>query len=423
MYPPHVYQLPTLSNIPSPHRIPQSPDRIYPLHETIHGRKRIYIHPSITTSTDKPYIWEDEIRGTLIKRGWGRWLPNVIVMWLRTTFLPVGYPDTVHRVYAKVHWLQGVESFVWSTPCSNPSNMSAASATGTAVAIQWVLKDGLGEIGKLFLIQRFAGSFDSHPKTWKIIGEVASVCGALMQLGTVLVGGEWFLVMASVGFSIYNATHMTFTHNFALHGNVGDLRRQRRQPNDRRPSPRNLPWGVDEMEKWTSGFGEWVGKGVDVPKVKMGVNLEECFRDTDEMWRVVEVMEIIAKSNNSFPQSSKCENYLIGVHFSSSPSSPLSHIHLTYHQSATHIDIIRSLLHVSRLRHQLRPYLRTLTPDTFTQELKTSGDWTRRYFDGLCKNLNEMGWRTDAVFWEDRGRRAVWGGREVRIQRGCREGV
>jgi len=47
--------------------------------------------------------------------------------------------------------------------------LGEAEAAGGAVAIQWVLKDGIGEVGKLFFIKRFASSFDSHPKTWKMV--------------------------------------------------------------------------------------------------------------------------------------------------------------------------------------------------------------------------------------------------------------
>lgn len=79
---------------------------------------------------------------------------------------------------------------------------SAVATGGGAVAIQWVLKDGIGEIGKLFLIQRFARSFDSHPKTWKMVGEVASVVGATLQLSTVLFPGSWFLGLASIGYML-----------------------------------------------------------------------------------------------------------------------------------------------------------------------------------------------------------------------------
>jgi hypothetical protein len=50
--------------------------------------------------------------------------------------------------------------------------LGEAEAAGGAVAIQWVLKDGIGEIGKLFFIKRFASSFDSHPKTWKFVSRV-----------------------------------------------------------------------------------------------------------------------------------------------------------------------------------------------------------------------------------------------------------
>jgi hypothetical protein len=98
------------------------------------------------------------------------------------------------------------------------------------VAINWVLKDTLGEALKLSFIQRFAHSFDSHPKGWKAFGEVCSLVGATLMLSTALAPAEYFLLFASLGiglrgihYSIWGATHMTFTRNFALGGNVGDL--------------------------------------------------------------------------------------------------------------------------------------------------------------------------------------------------------
>lgn len=59
------------------------------------------------------------------------------------------------------------------------------AAGAGAVAIQWVMKDGIAEIGKILFIQSYACSFgiewliyierlfpkDSHPKTWKAIGK------------------------------------------------------------------------------------------------------------------------------------------------------------------------------------------------------------------------------------------------------------
>lgn len=53
----------------------------------------------------------------------------------------------------------------------------AATVAG-AVAIQWVLKDGIAEVGKLFFIRQYAQSFDSHPKSWKATGEVLNTIGS-----------------------------------------------------------------------------------------------------------------------------------------------------------------------------------------------------------------------------------------------------
>lgn len=62
-----------------------------------------------------------------------------------------------------------------------------------------VLKDGFGEIGKLFFIKRFAYSFDSHPKSWYIVGEIFSQLGSVLQIATAFAPTSWFLPLASLG--------------------------------------------------------------------------------------------------------------------------------------------------------------------------------------------------------------------------------
>ncbi|KAI9268073.1 vitamin B6 photo-protection and homoeostasis-domain-containing protein [Phascolomyces articulosus] len=95
---------------------------------------------------------------------------------MREMFLPVGYPESVHSCYKRFHMWLGLETYVGSAIgvlCSQAMlsslGLGAAEATGGAVAIQWVLKDGIGEFGKLFFIKQFASSFDSHPKSWKFV--------------------------------------------------------------------------------------------------------------------------------------------------------------------------------------------------------------------------------------------------------------
>ncbi|KAG1071290.1 hypothetical protein G6F42_026039 [Rhizopus arrhizus] len=108
--------------------------------------------------------------------------------------------------------------------------LGTIEATGGAVAIQWVLKDGIGEIGKLFFIKRYASSFDSHPKTWKFVCEIFSTVGSFLQLCTSVVTPKLFLPLAAAGNmfeliheSIWIASHMTFTKHFSPNGNIGDI--------------------------------------------------------------------------------------------------------------------------------------------------------------------------------------------------------
>lgn len=83
--------------------------------------------------------------------------------------------------------------------------LSNSTASAGAVAIQWVLKDGIAEIGKLLFIQKFARSFDSHPKSYKAAGEIMNTIGSGLQLCTVLVSSDYFLYLAATG-NIFKAT-------------------------------------------------------------------------------------------------------------------------------------------------------------------------------------------------------------------------
>ncbi|KAJ3270563.1 hypothetical protein HDV01_007713 [Terramyces sp. JEL0728] len=157
---------------------------------------------------------------------------------LREMFLPIGYPKTVHRAYTGLHIWQFTETLAGSiitvmTAEAMLNSVGAATplaAGGASLAIRWALKDGFGEIGKLIFIQNFSYSFDSHPKTWKIIGEISSVIGAGLQIMTIFFPSH-FLVLASFGialrgihYSIWSATHITFNNHSSIHGNnIGDL--------------------------------------------------------------------------------------------------------------------------------------------------------------------------------------------------------
>ncbi|KAJ3208967.1 hypothetical protein HDU82_001626 [Entophlyctis luteolus] len=343
--------------------------------------------------------------------------------------------------------------------------ISSPAATGGAVAIQWVLKDQFGEIGKLMFINRFAKSLDSHPKTWKFVGEIASLSGALMQLCTILnPSPAWFLTFASFGyamrsihFSIYNSTHMTFTRNFALQGNVGDIvakddsqqtiahllglltgitlltvnhspiflfscffliapahyhatiaflnatRFEVLHATNLRILAREYVAAGEAQAKGVLSFDEVSAKGETVwfgeslratwsgAKISVVGGTVDAVFDTAQAladsWRVL-----------------KDQNYLIGYRTATDSFG------ITFHQDATSSDVIKSIIHVTKLHKEMksRNSADAANSSNFSELLQSTLEWTVSEYPRFAVDLEAKGWLTDAVFWGDEGNRSTW---------------
>ncbi|CAG8515759.1 6942_t:CDS:2 [Diversispora eburnea] len=335
-------------------------------------------------------------------------------------FLPVGYPDSVHECYAKFHFWLGLETFIGSSvrqAMLSSLGLGHAEAAAGAVAIQWVLKDGFGEIGKLFFIKRFAYSFDSHPKTWKMVGY-------FLQLCTCVVRPSFFLPLASLGnafesiqYSILGACHMAFVRNFA----VGDVVAK----DDAQMSFAHLlgmlcgvglitvshepaflftcftafaPFNVyitlallnsaqfeilnqaklaliarqyidcdkvptmEELKDREIGFGEWIrpGKSPIGVKIKLGVAASEAFRRTEDMMDSLDVLWNIL---------------LNGVDMKDIKGNNISNEDITQ-------------------------YIR--------KAMRESHKWTNEKFGKFVAELDDKDWQSDVVFWSDKGFRVKW---------------
>ncbi|KAJ3291385.1 hypothetical protein HDU79_002452 [Rhizoclosmatium sp. JEL0117] len=335
---------------------------------------------------------------------------------------------------------------------------SSAASTGAAVAIQWVLKDQIGELGKLIFINRFAKSLDSHPKTWKFIGEVASLSGAALQLFTIIYPQNFLLfaglgyTMRSIHFSIYNSTHMTFTRNFALQGNVGDIVAKDDSQQtvahlgglvtgitllsiSHSPAflfscffligplhywmtvkflnatqfevlsatkllllsdayvSRNVVLTYKALEKegnqiW---FGEWIKQSWGGVKIsKIGGSLDTVFASVGDTRDALEIM--------------RDEDYLIGYR----PDTQTFGI--TFHQDVSTQDVMKSIIHVTKLNQRVQHILSddsTASID-FKALLRETLEWTRVEYPKFAVELEAKGWMTDSVFWGDEGNRCVW---------------
>ncbi|KAI0822532.1 DUF647-domain-containing protein [Trametes gibbosa] len=166
-------------------------------------------------------------------------LTGRIASWLGQMFLPTNYPHSVHRSYLPFHVLQFVETTV-ATITSVLCNQALLTSVGVsaegsifgAVAVQWIIKDGAGEVAKLFFIRHFSPYFDSHPKTFTLFGEVLGCLGSGLQIATLLIApspGNFLICAAGgnifklVGAAIWYTTHIKFVRYFSQQGNTGDV--------------------------------------------------------------------------------------------------------------------------------------------------------------------------------------------------------
>lgn len=79
--------------------------------------------------------------------------------------------------------------------------LGAATVPATAGAINWILKDGLGQLGTLLFGRGLAPHFDSQTKTWYVVSALKLNIAMAMELSTAMFPGQ-FLVIASVANSI-----------------------------------------------------------------------------------------------------------------------------------------------------------------------------------------------------------------------------
>lgn len=119
-------------------------------------------------------------------RGMVRTLSARLQATFHSTLLPAGYPDSVHSCYVQFSGWQFLETVAASLVhvlCAQAMLSSigiAASpeaAAGGAIAIRWIVKDGLANFAKLGFTKYFAHGFDFRPKTWGVLGEFLYLVG------------------------------------------------------------------------------------------------------------------------------------------------------------------------------------------------------------------------------------------------------
>jgi hypothetical protein len=101
-----------------------------------------------------------------------------------------------------------------------------------AGALNWVLKDGVGQLGGVIFASKMGQTrrFDSNPKTWRMVAALALDTANLMEIMAPTVSSGMVLplacasnVLKNIGFLTASASRAALHQSFSVTGNLGDV--------------------------------------------------------------------------------------------------------------------------------------------------------------------------------------------------------
>ncbi|KAG6530172.1 hypothetical protein ZIOFF_012394 [Zingiber officinale] len=158
-----------------------------------------------------------------------------LMSFVRLYVVPEGFPDSVTPSYvpymrwrALKHFFGGAMGVFTTRTLLNSVGVSKNTAASGAVAINWILKDGAGRVGKM-LYSRQGKKFDYDLKQLRFAGDLLMELGAGVELATAAVP-QLFLPLACVANVLKNVAAVTSTSTrtpiykaYAKGENIGDV--------------------------------------------------------------------------------------------------------------------------------------------------------------------------------------------------------
>lgn len=116
-------------------------------------------------------------------------------LYFRVAFLPKGYPHSVSADYARWHIWQACQQVCWAFNGVMSTHAlltalglgTATGATGLAAVVQWVLKDGLGNLGKVLFGWKFGSFLDADAKKWRYRSDFFANVGTALEISSLFV--------------------------------------------------------------------------------------------------------------------------------------------------------------------------------------------------------------------------------------------
>ena len=151
------------------------------------------------------------------------------------TFVPKGFPHSVsanYGSYATGHFISSIFSSaggVLSMQALLHGVGLGAGAIPLAAALNWVIKDGLGQLGGVLFASFVNNKFDTDPKKWRLFAAVSMEISSFMEFLTPLCP-QYFLPIASVAnvgknisFLAASASRAAIHNTFAVNENLADV--------------------------------------------------------------------------------------------------------------------------------------------------------------------------------------------------------
>ena len=151
------------------------------------------------------------------------------------TFLPKGYPNSVRDGYLRYAAGTGLGTMLSSAGgvLSLQSLLVAigmgAGSIPLAATLNWIIKDGLGQLGGVLFASAVNNKFDAEPKRWRFIASVSLEFSSFLELLTPL-APHYFLpiaAVANIGKNISclaaSASRAAIHHSFAVSENLADV--------------------------------------------------------------------------------------------------------------------------------------------------------------------------------------------------------
>ena len=175
-----------------------------------------------------------------------------------TTFLPVGYPSSVSRAYPRYvgwqalhHSCSAANGALASAFLLYAAGLGSSTALPTAGAVNWIIKDGLGQMGTLLFAKSMSKNFDSSARLWYVLASIQLNIAIGLEISSIKFPDMFVLVasaancMKGLAWMVGGATRTAFNVSFAKMGNIGDITAK-----------------ATSQTICTSLLGTWIGLGV-----------------------------------------------------------------------------------------------------------------------------------------------------------------